>query len=156
MANLGESFVADDLPHSTSEYAPLPDGWYNVKIHSAEIKKTKAGNGQFIAIRYDITGPSYQGRVVFGNLNIKNPSTVAEEIGRQQLGSLMRAIGLAKVNDTDELIGGNLQIKLATRTSEGYEPINDIKGFKAIDGLAANLPETNSLNAKSSPPWSKK
>jgi len=156
MANLGQSFVADDLPQSTSDFAPLPDGWYNVTIHSAEIKKTKAGNGQFIAIRYDVTGPSHQGRIVFGNLNIKNPSTAAEEIGRQQLGSLMRAIGLAKVDDTDELIGGNLQIKLATRTSEGYEPTNDIKGYKAVDGLSGNLPTTNSATSKSSPPWSKK
>jgi hypothetical protein len=99
--------------------------------------------------------------VVFGNLNIKNASTKAEEIGRQQLGEIMRAIGLAKVQDTDQLIGGNLGIKLSVRT--GDYAGNEIKGFRALNGSApapvSILSTPSSVKiapAKAAPPWIKK
>ena len=75
MAFLDEEFNVDSLPKSTSNFEPLPDGWYNATITGAEIKATKAGDGKYIACKYTITGPSHQGRVIFGNLNIKNAST---------------------------------------------------------------------------------
>ena len=100
---------------------------------------------------------------MFGNLNIKNASTKAEEIGRQQLGEIMRAIGLAKVTDTDQLIGGNLGIKLSVRT--GDYAGNEIKAFRALGGAAPAAvapfkpsPSAASGNAvvKAAPPWAKK
>lgn len=163
MAFLGETFDANELPQGNGgNYDPVPPGWYNAAITSAELKKTKDGTGQFIKVRYDITGPSNQGRVVFGNLNIKNASTKAEEIGRQQLGEIMRAIGLAKVTDTDQLIGGNLSIKLSVReATEEYAAQNEVKGYKAIEGSAPAFFAPASANAataatKSAPPWANK
>jgi hypothetical protein len=128
------------------------------------LKATKAGNGQYIKLRYDITGPSHQGRVVFGNLNIKNANPKAEEIGRQQLGDIMRAIGLAKVTDTDQLIGGQIAIKLEVKQDEQYGASNEVKGFKSVSGSvapAASIPHGQSnpapaASAKAAPPWAKK
>jgi Protein of unknown function (DUF669) len=161
MAFLDEEFSLDTLPVSTSNFEPLPEGWYNAAITGSELKATKAGDGKYIACKYTITGPTHQGRVVFGNLNIKNASTKAEEIGRSQLGDIMRAIGLAKVADTDQLIGGNLAIKLTVRTGE-YAG-NEIKGFKALSNPAqgvsfkASAPPAGPAGpAKAAPPWSKK
>lgn len=168
MAFLGQTFDANELPQGNGgNYDPLPAGWYNANITSAELKPTKDGSGQYIKVRYDITGPSHQGRVVFGNLNIKNASAKAEEIGRQQLGEIMRAIGLAKVTDTDQLIGGSLSIKLDVRAAtEQYAAQNEVKGFKAITGSAptfaapAASPAASSPAAqaatKATPPWAKK
>jgi hypothetical protein len=127
----------DQLPESTNSYELLPAGWYTASITKAELAPTKDGSGQMIKLRYDITGPSHQGRVVFGNLNIKNRSAKAEEIGRQQLGEIMRAIGLARVTDTDQLIGAQLAIKVAIREAQnGYEAQNEVKGFKSAGGSA--------------------
>lgn len=166
MAFLNETYDVNELPQGNGNYEPLPPGWYHANITGAELKSTKAGNGQYIAVRYDITGPTHQGRVVFGNLNIKNPNPKAEEIGRQQLGEIMRAIGLTKVTDTDQLIGGSLQIKLEIRQQEGYEPSNDVKGYKATSGsvptpVAASAPAQAATPApaasgKSAPPWAKR
>ena len=155
MSFLDQTFEADALPQSTG-FEPLPAGWYDTTIQGAELKTTKAGNGQYIAVKYAITGPTHQGRIVFGNLNIKNPNPTAENIGRQQLGDLMRAIGLAKVTDTDQLVSGTLQIKLAINKNEQYGDSNDVKGFKsngnAMPPVTATPPqETN----KSNPPWKK-
>ena len=163
MAFLNETFSTDDLPKgNTGDYTPLPDGWYTASIAAASLETTKAGTGQYIKVRYDITGPTHQGRVVFGNLNIRNPNPKAEEIGRQQLGDLMRSIGLAKVSDTDQLIGNRCSIKLTTKTSEGYEPSNEIKGWKAIEGGAMPKPSAPAAAASTaatppvSPPWGRK
>lgn len=158
MAFLDETFEVDQLPVSEKSYEVLPSGWYTATISSAELKSTKAQNGQYIAIRYDITGPTHQGRVVFGNLNIRNPNPKAEEIGRQQLGEVMRAIGLAKVQDTDELIGGQLSIKVDVRSSEQYGDQNEVKGFKAIAGSTPPAPVVKAPAAagKAAPPWQKK
>jgi hypothetical protein len=161
MAFLDEEFSVDALPVSNNNFEPLPEGWYNATITGAEIKATKAGDGKYIAVKYNITGPSHQGRVIFGNLNIKNASTKAEEIGRQQLGEIMRAIGLAKVSDTDQLIGGNLSIKLSMKTGE-YAG-NEVKAFRALNGAApaptsilSTPSSVKTAPAKAAPPWAKK
>ena len=156
MSFLDQTFEADALPQSTG-FEPLPAGWYDTTIQGAELKTTKAGNGQYIAVKYAITGPTHQGRIVFGNLNIKNPNPKAEEIGRSQLGELMRAIGLSKVSDTDQLIGGSLAIKLAISKREGYDDGNEVKGFKSLGGSmpTATAPVAQE-SGKAAPPWAKK
>jgi hypothetical protein len=157
MAFLDQTFEADAMPVSEKSYEPLPAGWYTASITAAELKNTKAGTGQYIAIRYDIIGPTHQGRIVFGNLNIRNPNPKAEEIGRQQLGEVMRAIGIAKVADTDELIGGQLSIKVDIRSSEQYGDQNEVKGFKAIAGSTPPAPVAKAAaSGKAAPPWQKK
>jgi hypothetical protein len=162
MAFLSESFDVNELPvGNTGNFEPLPAGWYTATINQSELKATKAGNGQYIKMRYDITGPSHQGRVVFGNLNIKNANPKAEEIGRQQLGEIMRAIGLAKVTDTDQLIGGQIAIKLEIKQDAQYGASNEVKAFKSVSGspapttaMPASAPAAAS--GKAAPPWAKK
>jgi|GEM_PF-399952 len=173
MAFLEHAISLDDLPESTGdgEFKPLPAGWYQATINKASLEPTKDGTGQKISIRYDITGPTHQGRVVFGNLNIKNKSEKAESIGRAQLGELMRALGLAKLSDTDQLIGGSLSIKLDIReartdaaTGKTYEASNDVKGFRASgDAMPSSAvpsfskPATAAPKAEgAAPPWAVK
>ena len=132
-----ETFHAADAPQPTrTEFTPLPAGWYLVTIHSAEVRQTKAGNGQYIKLRYDIVGGEHASRVVFGNLNTKNASEKAQEIGRQQLGELMRAIGLPTIQDTDQLVGGVLEIKLSVRDDPQWGVSNEVKGFRSANSSA--------------------
>lgn len=162
MAFLNQTYTAADLPESTS-YEPIPEGWYSATISEAELKDTKAGTGQYLRVRYDVTGPSHQGRVVFGNLNLRNPNSKAEEIGQQQLGELMRAIGLASITDSDELIGGACQIKVVIKDDPTgkYDPSNEIKRWKASTGSPAPAASTQAKpNAApptngARPPWVK-
>jgi len=164
MAQLPQSFSAAELPQSDRNYDPIPEGWYDVEIKGAELRTTKAGNGQYIAVRYDVTGPTHAGRVVYGNLNVSNPNPKAEEIGRQQMGELMRSIGLPVLQDTDQLVGGRLSIKVSIRKSEQYGDSNDVKGFKALAGGAAPAvaapsapaPQSAAAPAGSAPPWAQR
>lgn len=161
MAFFDQAFDINELPVSDNNYEPIPEGWYNVRITEAQIKATKKGDGQYISIRYDIVGPAHQGRVVYGTINIKNASPKAEEIGRQALGNLMRAIGLTRVTDTDQLINCELQVKLAIKKDEQYGDKNEIKAYKANSGGAlpqatAQAPAQPQASAASTPPWAKK
>lgn len=142
-------------------FQPLPNGWYSATISKAEVKATKAGTGEYIAIRYDIIGPTNQGRVVFGNLNIRNPNPTAEEIAEKQIKHLTAAIGLSgMLSDTDQLIGKSCDIKLAIRLSEQYGDSNDVKGWRAPKGAAAMPSAPLQLDAAidqqvnaATPPW---
>ena len=141
MAFLGQEYRVEDLPESGS-YDLIPAGWYQAQINSADLKPTKSGDGQYLSIRLDILGPSHQGRVTWGNVNLKNASAQAEEIGRRQLGEILRSIGKSVIRDSDELIGGQLQIKVGIQHDKNgqYEDRNDIKGYKALDEAGGPAP----------------
>lgn len=159
MAYIGESIGVDELPVSDRSYDLVPDGWYSATMTKADLGETKNKTGLKIDVRYDITGPTHEGRVVFGSINIRNQSPKAEEIGRQQLGEIMRAIGLAKVEDTDQLVGARIQIKVGkSKPQEGYEVKNEIKGWKAVEGSAppvSSAPAASAAPGGAKPPWAK-
>ena len=161
MGFLEESFDIADMPIAEErDFSPIPAGWYTSSIAGAEIKKTKAGTGNYISVRFDVTGPEHQGRVVFSNLNTRNPNPKAEEIGRQQLGDIMRAVGLTKLEDTDQLLGGNLSIKVTVKDDPNYGPSNEIKGFRSVEGsappAAAPAAAATAASSASAPPWASK
>lgn len=172
MANLGETFVAADQAESRS-YELIPAGWYDATITKADVNPTKSGTGSKIDIRYDITGPTQQGRVMFGSVNIRNQSTKAEEIGRQQLADIMRSIGLDRITDSDQLIGAPVCIKIKIKEptesdkAAGYtEARNEIGGWKPAGGAnavpASMIPTfakpaaSASSGAAAAPPWAKR
>lgn len=170
MAFLEHAIDLGDLPESApKDFSPIPEGWYSATINKAELKPTKDGSGEYIAIRYDITGPTHQGRVIFGNINIKNRSEKAEAIGRAQLGDLMRSLGLSRLTDTDQLIGGELQISVSISpkrvdeaTGKTYEARNEVKNFRTMNGVFVGDAEkpaakpASKASSGSAPPWAKK
>ena len=145
---LDEVFTLDSVPAQTTNYDALPAGFYDATIANAEIKDSKSG-GKYINVRYDITGPTHAGRVVFGMITIVNANPKAEEVGRQQLGQLIQSIGLDKLADTDQLIGGQLTIKVTVDESEQYGTQNRVQGYRANSKKAAAPATTNKA------PWQK-
>ena len=155
-----ETINLNDLPKQTNDFAPIPAGDYTVSIKDAELKPTKDGSGQYIKLKLQVQAPAHVGRVIFSNLNIRNKSQAAETIGRQQLGAIMRALGLASVSDTDQLIGATIGIKVAIKEAQnGYEAQNEVKAYKALTGNApspATAPQAPATSTgKAAPPWLK-
>lgn len=166
MAFLGQTFTENSLPQGESNFLAIPAGDYQVTITDASLNDTKSGTGQYIKLKMAITGPTHQGRVLFANLNIRNQSAKAEEIGLQQLGELMRAAGLTKVEDTDELVGASVVVKVSKvqdadyGDDEGFK--NEVKAFKSASGSSAPMPSAKSEPEKkqdsksdAAPPWAK-
>lgn len=166
MTRLNETFTTDDLPEDTGgNFDPIPKGDYVCEIQGADIKETKKKDGEYINLKLKVQSPTHMGRILFAMLNIKNASAQAEQIGRGQLGSILRALGIATLEDTDQLIGGVISARVDIDPAQnGYEAKNVIKGYKAADGGSAapapskpaqSAPKPASTAPKQ-PPWSKK
>ena len=171
MSRLEQPYNANDLPRGNNSFEPIPAGNYDATITQAELKNTYDGTGEYIKLRLDVTGPTHEGRVIFANLNIKNATLKAEEIGRQQLGEIMRAIGLGQVSETDQWVGGRVSIKVTIRpprtderTGKTYGASNEVRGYRAISGVPVQpdavpffaSPAAPPKPAKHSPPWQSK
>jgi|TARA_R110000787_G_scaffold161705_1_gene275092 hypothetical protein len=159
MAFLDTPIHMSDIPkdESTGSFEPIPSGTYDAIVQGIDLRKTKAGTGQYLACRLDVTGPTQQGRVLWANLNISNPNPKAEEIGRRQLGELMKAAGVSTVEDTDQLLGGRLSLGVQVKEDEKYGKRNEVKKMTAKPGGASAAPMPSASGAKSSaPPWAAK
>lgn len=124
-------------------FEPLPAGWYNGKIIASEVKPTKANDGAYLQLEIEIIDGDYKGRKVFDRLNMwcgVNMQTGAEdpskaqtrEIAHRQLSAYCHATGVFILQDSNQLHGIPVKIKVAVRTQEGYDPSNDVKAVKHI------------------------
>lgn len=134
MGNLSDNIEDRDVAPISMDYEPLPAGKYKAQITNSEVKPTSTG-GLMLKLTWDILDKEYQGRKVFGQLNIVNASEKAQQIGRGQLSSLSIACGkLGIPEDSIELHEIPHVIKLAIEESAGYAPKNTVKGFFGLDG----------------------
>jgi len=140
MAVIG-NFNLNEMPKSEG-FDPVPAGEYQVRIKACDVKATKDETGQYIKMTLEILGPSHAGRVIFSNLNIRNKSSEAERIGLQQLGEVMTAIGVQSVQDTDQLIGGVMMVKVVVKPAQGeWSAGNEVKGYKPLAGGVVQMPK---------------
>ena len=162
MAMLDMEINVQDRQPGSGNFDPLPPGWYDATISISELRPTNDGTGKYIYVQYDITGPTHQGRVVFGRMNIQNKSPAAEKIGRENVMDIASAIGIPRVTDSDQLIGGRLSIKLSIspartdqNTGKTYDASNDVKGYKSINGSAPPAPVAQGFAKPAAPATSK-
>ena len=164
MANLGQEFDVNSLPASEGGDFPLvPAGWYDATIKKSELKEWSETEKD-INFQFAITGPSHQGRIVFGKVTLRNPDPEKEGKGRAALGELMRATNIARVVDSDQFTGQRCMIKVTvTKGGEyqgkNYEPKNAVYNFKAITGSTAPAftpAPAAQATASAAPPWARK
>ena len=131
----------------------IPAGWYQMFISKAELRPTKSG-GSMISVTYDITGPTHQGRKIFGNFNWENVNPVAQEIGRKQFAQQVRALGLPGIQSLDDLINLPFDGKVGIQKSKDpqYEDSNRVTAFAAAGsksggGIAQAAPQQRPVAA---------
>ena len=153
---LGMTFNVQDLPQDEQQGGVIPAGQYTVKIERAQLKDTKSGTGRYINVMLRVQGPTHANAVVFAMVNISNQNQEAERIGKAQLRSIMESIGLQTITDTDQLIGGVMDVKVAVEkdTYNGNEQDrNVVKSFKkSQSGAALSAPMSQPAAAHFAPP----
>ena len=153
---LGMTINVNDLPQDEQQGGVIPAGQYIVKIERAQLKDTKSGTGRYISLMLRVKGPTHSNAVVFAMVNISNQNQEAERIGKAQLRSIMEAIGLQTITDTDQLIGGVMDVKVAVEkdTYNGNEQDrNVVKSFKkSQSGAASPVPMSQPAAAHFAPP----
>lgn len=162
MAQLNQAF--DATQHDPiQEYQPLPEGEYIAMVVDSDIKATKAGTGTYLSLTIEIVDGEYQGRKVFENLNLDNPSQQTVEIANRTLSAICHAIGKLNVVNSEELHNIPFMAKVGFQKNDPSR--NEVKSYKALDGSApvAAAPAPNATQqaasapapAKKAAPWGK-
>lgn len=113
---------------------PVPSGWYIVAVDESDVKPTKAEGGFYLECRFNILDGAYQGRKLFARFNLRNANAQATEIGQRQLSALAHAVGVMMVNDSQDLHGKPLKVKVKVRPAkDDYEPSNDITAYRNVN-----------------------
>lgn len=142
-------------------FTPIPSGSYIAQVVESEIKQTKGGTGQMMNLTFEVLDGQYRNRKVFGRINVVNQSAEAERIGQSQLSALCHATGVMQLQDTVQLHGKPVKIKVKVRVDESgkYDDSNEVTGYEAISGavqIPAASQQAQAAPTASSAPWAKR
>ena len=155
------------------EFEPIPAGKYLAIISDSEMKPTKAGDGAYLELTFEVIDGPYKGRKLWARLNLNNRNSQAVQIARGELSAICRAVGVMQPRDSVELhnLPLTVTVKLKKRDDTG-ELTNEIKAYAkkdAIHGVPQQQPAATSTKgspatatagaapggayAGSTPPW---
>jgi len=154
----GGGINPNDVEPPTGNFDPMPAGWRSVEIEKAVVKPNSKKTGYILKMDCVVIGEKFSGRHVFPMINVSNPSAKCQAAGTRELGALGRACGLPFFDDEDKILGKQIDVKLIVKHDEGYEPDNEVKGFRALGGDSETRPTADkqapSSDADSTPPAS--
>ena len=133
MVDLG-GFDASTVEPFSGDFETIPKGSYKAIIVESAEKDTKAQNGTYLALQWQIVEGKYENRRVFSNITRTNPSEKAVNIGKGQLSSICRAVNVLKPKDSHDLHDLPVMIKIDHEMYEGKtkEKITSYKSTKAV------------------------
>lgn len=133
--NFDATQVAPDMG-----FEVLPAGWYDAMIDESEMKPTKDGSGAYLQLRFSIMGGFANGQKVFQRLNLQNANQTAQDIAYKQLSAICHAIGVMQLQDSSQLHGQPMKIKLKIR-NDVLAAANLLGEDEDFDGLVSFFEE---------------
>lgn len=155
MAKLNFNASAVEIPQRT--YGPLPAGEYEMMVIKSDNKVIKAGNGHYLELEMQVISGDQSGRRHWERLNLNNPSKKTVEIAEEQLARLCAALGITKLEDSEELHDRPFIARVAIDKKDPTS--NRIYDFMPVEGVApaptavAVKPAAVAAPAKSARPW---
>ncbi len=154
MAFLGpEGFDANQYDPMRT-YEAVPAGRYLATIVSSEMKPTKAGDGEYLELKFQIIEGEYRGRPLFSRLNLRNRSQQAVGIAKAELSSVCRAAGVMTPRDSAELhdVPMLLEVRCRKREDTG-DMANEIRGYFPREAAPETTPARARADPRDKPPW---
>lgn len=133
-------------------FEALPAGDYTAIVSRIDIKQTKTGSGQYLELEFDMQAEQYRGRKLFDRLNLWNPNPKTVEIAQRQLSALCHATGELDLKDTDQLLGKLAVVSINAKSDPQYGVRNEVKGYKAPDGVQPQAAAPSAPRAAASAP----
>ena len=142
---------------------PLPNGNYICVATDSQMRTTKAGTGKYLEVTFDVIEGAHKGRKLWSRMNIENPSERARTIGLGQLKQLGEAVGVPHIQESEQLHGKPVTLRVVVKQDPNYGPSNDVKGFMPAAGpasapapaSAAPWDKTGDPSADAAPPWAR-
>lgn len=143
-----------------TSFDALPPGSYEAVVSNSESRPMKSGNGMGFNFEFEIISGNFKGRKVFVWITFEHrTSPQAQQIGREQLSALCRAVGVTQLNDTVQL--HNLPLMITLGIDKNDPTRNVVKAYKPKGGAAAPAPApaaatpTNGTAAGGAAPWAR-
>ena len=136
----------------TTSRDAIPSGIYEAVVTDSEMRATKNGLGMGINLTFEIVseGPA-KGRKVFVWINYEHPTAEAQRIGREELASLCKAVGITDLDDTVQL--HNLPLIITVAVDRNDPTRNVVKKYAAKATQQTPAAQTSSATASGTPPW---
>ena len=128
---------------STTQFATLPVGVYEVSVLDCELKNNKSGTGTYWAFRYVLdcvySDSEYKDRYIWDNQTFSlQGKPDSERIGRMMLADICFAAGLPEKFDLDDLssliVGKTLALRLYHKKGLSGEMEAKVGTYYTIDG----------------------
>lgn len=156
MVKLGDYNAEDHEPNEG--FTPLPNGKYLAAITGSEMKQTSKGDDMLV-LEFELLGDEasdkFKGRKLWTNLmQTCKASQTAVDIANGTLSAICRAVGVMKINDSQDLHNLPMFITVAvTKRADNGEPSNEIKKYES---KAAAAGEPQQATEDDSAAWMKK
>lgn len=158
MAVLGARFKAEEYNTEPQEFELLPNMIAKLEVDQGDVKADDDGKGTTLAVSYRVIEPEeYAGKRFFSWISLEHEEAEKQERGRRELASLCRAIGLAEVEDSDELLFRAFVAKVkkgeagvGKRSGRPYKARNSISRFYYPD--AEDAPDIGVITANDNHP----
>ncbi len=136
----------------TTSRDAITSGTYEADVTDSEKRATKNGNGMGSNLTFEILadGPA-KGRKVFAWINYENQNAKAQQIGREELASLCKAVGVTELEDTVQL--HNLPLVITVGVDRNDPTKNVIKAYKAK--AAQTQQPAQKPQASGAAPWAR-
>lgn len=133
----------------------LPVGEYQMHIINSELRDTKAGDGQYLWLEFEILGPKFAGRKFWDRLNLFNKNETAVKIARKQLASICSALNFASLpNDSVQLHNKPMKVVI-THKENKQGNLETRAGYYGLNAPVASEPAATAAPAAaaSAKPW---
>ena len=138
-----------------SSFEAIPTGTYEAVISNSESRPMKSGNGMGFNLEFEVISGEYKGRKVFAWITFEHrTSPDAQRIGREQLSTICRAVGVTQLNDTAQL--HNLPLLIVVALDKNDPTRNIIKGFKAVKSVGAGAAAPQAAPQNQGAPWARR
>lgn len=126
-------------PQDVPDASLLPEGQYTVMLKGVELNHTKAGDGRYLRMAWEVHSPAgFKGAMVWENLNVDNPNSLAQDIGRREYKRTVAALGDPACSNPETLRGRFMMAELGIRKGrDGYDDENTVKKRSAVNASAA-------------------
>jgi hypothetical protein len=120
----------DPAKDAPSDFSLIPAGQYICQIIDSEVKDTKAGDGKYLQLTWEVLDGEYRGRRIFERINFLNKNRAVQDRAEKDISSICFYSGVQNPNSPHLLHYKPVKLRIIIKKSKdaAYGDSNAISG----------------------------